>query len=125
MVTHGTMGGAGYPLVYMANRQIFRTSKESKKKNQQEQVGTQNRAAQLSLARRGQRQRSTGHRTSRRKSIPWKTSRNEKRGVREATRTQTVKKKGTGLTSHSTAKDFMIQFPSDGVVPRQRLGQIS
>ena len=29
-----------------------------------------------------------------------------------------------GLTSHATAMDLMIQFPGNGVVPRQRFGPI-
>ena len=43
-------------------------------KNQHEQFGTQNRAAQLSLARRGQRHRWTGHNTVRKNSNPLNTS---------------------------------------------------
>ena len=69
------------------------TPKNLSKKNQHEQVGTQNRAAQLSLARRGQRQRWTGHRTCRRKSTPGNTSMNqEKKGGYEETHTRAMEK---------------------------------
>ena len=30
-----------------------------------------------------------------------------------------------GLTSHATAMDLMIEFPGNGVVPRQRFRQIA
>ena len=60
-----------------------------KQKNQQEQAGTQNRAAQLSLARRGQRHRWTGHNTVRRKSNPLNTSvKNQKRYKEKGTDTR-------------------------------------
>ena len=52
-------------------------------KNQQEQFGTQNRAAQLSLARRGQRHRWTGHNTVRKKSNPLNTSMKMKKSIRK------------------------------------------
>ena len=34
------------------------------------------------------------------------------------------KKKQMRLTRHATAMHLMIEFPSDGVVPRQRFGSI-
>ena len=74
------------------------TPKNLSKKNQHEQVGTQNRAAQLSLARRGQRQRWTGHRTCRRKSTPGNTSMNQEKkgGYEETTPGQWKKMKANG-----------------------------
>ena len=56
-----------------------RKSKEAKKKNQHEQVGSQKRAAKFILARRGQRQRWLGHRTCRRKSRLGNTSTNQEK----------------------------------------------
>ena len=50
----------------------------------------------------------------------------EKKGMREGMDPRPGdKKKGTRLTSHSTAMDFVIQFSGNGMVPRQCLGQIS
>ena len=34
-------------------------------------------------------------------------------------------KKAIKLTSHTTAMHLMVQFPSDGVVPRERFGPFS
>ena len=87
------------------------------KKNQHEQIGTQNRAAQLSLARRGQRHRWTGHSTVRRKSNPLNTSiKIKKKGIRK--RGPTLEKmRAIKLFSHTMAMDLMVQFPGDGVVP--------
>ena len=50
------------------------------REKRQQHLGTQKRVAQLSRARRGQRHRSTGHRTPRRKSNPGNTSRKNKKG---------------------------------------------
>ena len=35
------------------------------------------------------------------------------------------KKKQMGLTSHAAAMDLMIEFPGNGVVPRQRFSPIA
>ena len=40
------------------------------------------------------------------------------------THTRGDTKKQMGLTSHAAAMDLMIQFPGNGVVPRQCLGPI-
>ena len=98
-------------------------SQESIKKNQHEQVGTQNRAAQLSRARRGQRHRWTGHSTVRRNANPLNTSRNQKRYKEKGPTPE--KRKAITLTSHAAAMDLMIELPGNRVVPRQCLGPIA
>ena len=45
-------------------------------------------------------------------------------GGYEETHTRAMKKSKMGLTRHSTAMDLMIEFPGNGVVPRQRFGPI-
>ena len=74
-------------------------------KNQQEQFGTQNRAAQLSRARRGQRHRGTGHSTVRRNSNPLNTSMKIKKGIR--TRGPTLEK----MKSHDTHQPYGDDAP--------------
>ena len=71
----------GDPLVYVAHGLVFHElPRIYQKKRQMEQVlGTQKRAAQLSRARRGQRHKWTGHKTFRRKSIPGNTSMKSKK----------------------------------------------
>ena len=86
------------------------------KKNQHEQFGTQNRAAQLSLARRGQRHRWTGHSTVRRNSNPLNTAiKNQKRYKEKGPTPQ--KMKAIKLTSHTTAMHLMVEFPGNGMIP--------
>ena len=83
----------GYPLVNMADGLFFYEIQGIYWKKRQQHLGTQKRVDQLSLARRGQRQRQTGHRTRRRKSIPGNTSmNNEKGGIRKKTHTRARKK---------------------------------
>ena len=79
MVAYSAMGGMGDPLVNMTHWLIFHVLPRIYQKNGQEQqiLGTQKRAAQLSRARRGQRHKWTGHKTFRRKSIPGNTSMNQ------------------------------------------------
>ena len=79
------MGGMGHPLVNVADGLIFHILPRiyQKKRQEQQVLGTQNRAAQLSLARRGQRHRWTGHSTVRRKSNPLNTSIKIKKGIRK------------------------------------------
>ena len=78
MVAHSAMGGMGDPLINVADGLVFHIFPRIYQKNGQEQqiLGTQKRAAQLSRARRGQRHKWTGHKTFRRKSIPGNTSMN-------------------------------------------------
>ena len=118
------MGRMGYPLINVAHRLILHQIQGIYQKNQHEQVGTLKRGAQLSLARRGQRQRWTGHRTCRRKSNLGNTSMNKKKRDMRKPTPGLWKKSQWGLTSVSTAMDLMIQVPCNGVVPRQRFGQI-
>ena len=84
-------------------------SQESNKKNQHEQVGTQNRAAQLSLARRGQRHRWTGHSAIRRNSNPLNTSMKIKKGIR---------KKGPTPPKNESCETYQ---PYDGDALRDRV----
>ena len=81
MVTDPALGGMGDPVVNVANGLVFHEIQRSyrKKRQAQQVLGTQKRAAQLSLARRGQRHKWTGHKTFRRKSIPGNTSMNQKK----------------------------------------------
>ena len=81
MIADPAMGRMGYPLINVAHRLILHKIQGIYQKNQHEQVGTLKRAAQLSLARWGQRQRWTGHRTCRRKSNLGNTSMNKKKGI--------------------------------------------
>ena len=63
---------------------MYSQESNEQKKNQHEQVETQNRAAQLSRARRGQRHRWIGHSTERKNSNPLKTSiKIKKKGIRK------------------------------------------
>ena len=126
MITDAARGGMGDPLVNVAHRLIFhKVPRIYQKKNQHEQVGTQNRAAQLSRARRGQRHRWIGHSTLRRNSNPLNTSRNQKREMREKKGpTPKKKRKAMTLTSHAAAMDLVVEFPGNRVVPRQRFGPI-
>ena len=78
MIADPAMGRMGYPLINVAHRLILHKIQGIYQKNQHEQVGILKRAAQLSLARRGQRW--TGHRTCRRKSNLGNTSMNKKKG---------------------------------------------
>ena len=83
MITNSAMGGMGEPLINVADGLVFHKFQGVYQKKRQQHLGTQKRAAQLSLARREQRQRWTGHRTCRRKSNPGNTSMNQKRGIRK------------------------------------------
>ena len=83
MITDPARGGMGDPLINVADGLIFHEIQRiyQKKRQDRQVLGTQKRADQLSLARRGQRHKWTGHKTFRRKSIPGNTSMNqEKRG---------------------------------------------
>ena len=83
----------------------------NKQKNQHEQVGTQNRAAQLSLARRGQRHRWIGHSTVRRNSNPLNTSmKNQKKRYKEK-RGPTPEK----IKNHKTHQPYGGDAPRDRV----------
>ena len=123
MVTDPAVGGMGDPAVNMADGLIFqKVPRIYQKEGQEGQVlGTQNRAAHLSRVRREQRHKWTGHKTFRRKSIPGNTPMNQKKGIRKRD-PHPKKRKAIKLTRHATAMDFMVEFPGDGVVPRQRLG---
>ena len=100
------------------------SQESNEQKNQHEQFGTQNRAAQLSLARRGQRHRWIGHSTVRRNSNPLNTSmKNQKRYKEKGTHTP-KNKKAIKLTSHAASMDLMVEFSGNGVVPRERSGPI-
>ena len=94
MVADPAMGGMGDPLVNVADGLVFHVlPRIYQKKRQTGQVlGTQNRAAQLSRARRGQRHKWTGHKTFRRKSIPGNTSMNQEKGIRKRDPRQKKKK---------------------------------
>ena len=106
------MGGMGDPLVNVADGSVFHVlPRIYQKKPQTGQVlGTQNRAAQLSRARRGQRHKWTGHKTFRRKSIPGNTSMNQKKkGIRKRDpRPQKMK-------SHKTHQPYDGDGPRDPV----------
>ena len=93
MIADPAMGRMGYPLINVAHRLILHKIQGIYQKNQHEQVGTLKRAAQLSLARRGQRQRWTGHRTCRRKSNLGNTSMNKKKRGYEETHSRVMEKK--------------------------------
>ena len=79
MVADPAVGGMGDPLINVTHRLIFHEIQRIYQRKQQERqvLGTQKRPAQLSLARRGQRHKWTGHKTFRRKSIPGNTSVNQ------------------------------------------------
>ena len=81
----------------------------NEKKNQHEQAGTQNRAAQLSLARRGQRHRWTGHSTDRKNSNPLNTSMKIKKRYKEKGPTPEKRK------SHDTHQPYGVDGPRDPV----------
>ena len=90
------------------------SQESNEQKNQHEQFGTQNRAAQLSLARRGQRHRWTGHSTVRRNSNPLNTSVKIKKGIRKKG-THTRKK----MKSYETHQPYGGDGPHDPVCGRQ------
>ena len=48
----------------------------------------------------------------------------KKGGMKEGTPDRSMKKKATGLTSYSTAMDFVVECPGNRMIPGQLLGQI-
>ena len=44
--------------------------------------------------------------------------------MKEGTPDRAMKKKATGLTSYSTAMDFVVECPGNRMIPGQLLGQI-
>ena len=122
------MSGMSNPLVNVTHWLILHEIPRiyQKKRQERQVLGTQKRAAQLSLARRRQRHKWTGHKTFRRKSIPGNTSMNQekKKGIRGTPHLGHGNKSKMGLTRHATAMNLVIEFPGDRVVPRQRFGPI-
>ena len=112
MVADPAVGGMGDPLINVTHRLIFHEIQRIYQRKQQERqvLGTQKRPAQLSLARRGQRHKWTGHKTFRRKSIPGNTSMNQEKRGYEGPHTWAMKIKANG--THP---------PCDGDAPHDRV----
>ena len=111
MVTHSARGGMSDPLINVTDGLVFHVfPRIYQKKGQERQIlGTQNRAAHLSRARRGQRHKWTGHKTFRRKSIPGNTSMNQEKGIR---------KRDPHPRKNESHKTYQ---PCDGDEPRDRV----